>query len=493
MTSISYPGFGHIVNRTFDGADELSSVTTWLGGPGTCNGINYPTDTTTFSYDLDGNLTSSTLPTCDSKNTPNGPDVISRTYNSDNTLSSIYGTFNGSNGSLDYTSNGLGYVTSRTANGGTPTNYSYNAMGQVVSSASGTNTTNFEYDSAGNVTCNQAGQYQTYNSLGQLSVNYQNCGSTAAPQDNFTYDAYGDRIQELVPWGTSSVPLDYEYYNSVGEMTGYTAFFTQTNYSYAGNGQLIQISQGSTSLDLAYNEAVPIPEIISDSNWDFIYGPDNQVFEAINLTANPSTPVYLINDINGSPIANLSLDGKINNAMIYNTWGSPTSSSSPTPPPIGFDNAYYDGFSGFYYLNNRFYDLNTGQFITQDPRILATNQPWGYAGSANPTQGGQYSAEPAAIDQTQIYQFANDNPVTQRDMSGLCSSGCNALLSLAFTNASFTMMSMTLLSMALEIPAAMLLGPAGVMPVLVVSLIGAYLVWDEATKTSELAKMCRTP
>jgi RHS repeat-associated protein len=487
MTSITYPN-NNTVRRTFDGANQLTSVTTWLSDT-TCSGSLTP-DTTTFTYDLDGNLLTSTLPTCDTGNTPNGPDVINRTYNSDNTLNTISGTFNGHNASIVYSTNGLGYVTNRNVNSGASvTSYVYNAMGQITNSTTGTTSTNFQYDAAGNLTCNQSGQYQTYDSLGELQYNYQTCGSTATLQDTFTYDAYGDRTQELVPWGTGTIPLDYEYYNSVGEMTGYTAFFTQTNYSYSGNGQLIQISQGSTNLYLTYNEAVPIPQILSDNNWDFIYGPNNQVFEAILLptSSNPTpTPYYLINDINGSPLANLSSSGTVNNVTPYNTWGAATQSS--TAPPIGFDNAYYDGIDDFYYMMNRFYDPNTGQFITQDPRILATNQPWGYAGVASPSSGGTMSTNPMGIDQTQIYQFANDNPVTLRDMSGLCSNKCNSL-TMQGVNAFVLMSTVTMTSTMIDVPLLAAMGPAGLIGALVLGGIGLYLVDDEASHALDLAKM----
>ena len=67
MTSITYPNNSTAI-RTFDGANELLSVQTWLTfGTNSCN---ITTDTSTFSYDYNGNLKSTTLPDCDTKNTP---------------------------------------------------------------------------------------------------------------------------------------------------------------------------------------------------------------------------------------------------------------------------------------------------------------------------------------------------------------------------------------------------------------------------------------
>ena len=56
MTGLTYPN-GQSVTRVFNGANELTSVTTWLPGVGTCGTYSIPNDTTSFTYDLNGNLT----------------------------------------------------------------------------------------------------------------------------------------------------------------------------------------------------------------------------------------------------------------------------------------------------------------------------------------------------------------------------------------------------------------------------------------------------
>jgi len=50
-----------------------------------------------------------------------------------------------------------------------------------------------------------------------------------------------------------------------------------------------------------------------------------------------------------------------------------------TAAPIDFFGAYTDPVTGFVYLNNRYYDPSTGQFITQDPDVAQTGQPYEYA------------------------------------------------------------------------------------------------------------------
>ena len=57
-----------------------------------------------------------------------------------------------------------------------------------------------------------------------------------------------------------------------------------------------------------------------------------------------------------------------------------TSESGSVTTPIGFAGAYTDANSGLLYLINRYYDPATGQFLTVDPGVAVTGQPYAYAG-----------------------------------------------------------------------------------------------------------------
>ena len=331
-------------------------------------------------------------------------------------MTNLTGTGAGKNFSTVYADNGLGVTLSRTVNGGTPNNYTYNAVGNITSASSSSQS--FQYDQNSNITCNQSGQNLTYNSYNEVTDAYSTCGSTATLQDTFSYDSNGDRIQEMFPWNGQQVPKNYGY-NSLGQMTYFSIFDTSTNYTYSGSGQLMYENQGSTVLaQMTYNEATSTPEIISNGTYYFIYGPNNQVFETIDST----TPTYLLLDNLGSALADFAQNGTISNLTFYNTFGDSTASS--TAPPIGFDNAYYDSTSGLYYLLNRFYDPTTSQFLTIDPRTIDTGIPYSYAGMANPVSNGLITTSLYNQNQSQPYEFVNNNPIDGTDMSGLCP--CNS-------------------------------------------------------------------
>ena len=121
--------------------------------------------------------------------------------------------------------------------------------------------------------------------------------------------------------------------------------------------------------------------------------------------------------------SDLTQSAQVTNIASDNTWRySVSNANTSTASLIGFDNEYYDAPTSLYYMSNRFYDPGTGQFLTQDPRILATGIDYGYSSITNPTTGGQLILDPTQINQTQIYQFANNDPVNLVDRSGLCPS-----------------------------------------------------------------------
>jgi RHS repeat-associated protein len=64
--------------------------------------------------------------------------------------------------------------------------------------------------------------------------------------------------------------------------------------------------------------------------------------------------------------------------------------------PFMFAGQYFDSDSGLYYLRARYYDPSTGQFLSRDPLVDLTREPYGYV---------------------------HDNPLNFTDPSGLCDNG----------------------------------------------------------------------
>ena len=121
--------------------------------------------------------------------------------------------------------------------------------------------------------------------------------------------------------------------------------------------------------------------MLVDGATDFIYGPNGVPIEEVGGVGGP---LYFFRDTLGSTRALLGSDGTVGGAFSYSPYGNVTSATGVATTPVMFAGAYYDQESGFYYLINRYYDPTTDQFVTVDPAVSITQEPYQY-GSDNST------------------------------------------------------------------------------------------------------------
>ena len=154
---MTYPN-GKKVTRMFNAASQLASVRDWLG------------NTTSFSYDPNGDLTSEAY--------PNGVTAAS-VYDNAGQLTSISDTSGATTlASFTYARDNTGLVTSANTGvipGGNQ-NYTYTPISQLASC----NGAPFSYDPAGNLTGLPTGVTQAFNAGGELTST-QTQADTSAP------------------------------------------------------------------------------------------------------------------------------------------------------------------------------------------------------------------------------------------------------------------------------------------------------------------------
>ena len=114
---------------------------------------------------------------------------------------------------------------------------------------------------------------------------------------------------------------------------------------------------------------------------------------------------YLLSDQQGSIRAVVDAGGGTVASYRYDPFGARTAvTGSPDATPFGYAGQYTDQETGFQYLRARYYDPATAQFLTRDPLVGMTGQPYAYAGN---------------------------NPLTFADPSGMCLPLCLPLLIIA--------------------------------------------------------------
>ncbi len=248
-------------------------------------------------------------------------------------------------------------------------------------------TGSYTYDAGGDPTkvvdpTNGTPTTQTFNAAGEVTKATPHV--TTGTAATFTYDSIGARTSEKMPsWAGGSITYGYA---QTGQLSGVTMRSSpssaSTAYAYSGSGLRMGATEtiGSTheSQKFTWDTQTGTPELLADGTHYFIYGPTGQVIEQENETATLKNPLYLVHNALGSTVASISSTHVVSTAT-YNAYGAVVGHSGPNTTPIGFAGAYTDPVSGLLYLVNRYYDPTTGEFLSVDPDVSTTHEPYEYA------------------------------------------------------------------------------------------------------------------
>ena len=152
-----------------------------------------------------------------------------------------------------------------------------------------------------------------------------------------------------------------------------------SSYSYAYDGLRMAKTVGAVTDTFVWDTSGGVPVVLSDGTNDYLYGPDGRVVEQIDITAN--TADYLIDDQLGTPRVVENQAGAIVGTYTYDAMGNLVAHTGPGVTPIGYAGGYTDTETGLIYLQHRYYDPNTGTYLTLDPAVTQTMQPYQYAGN----------------------------------------------------------------------------------------------------------------
>jgi len=325
--------------------------------------------------------------------------TITNTYDSSDEISSITASNNsGTILGFSYLRSPSGSIASQTNAGalssssGSSSTYSYDTLSRVTQmtnstgSSTGTSST-YAYDASSNLTILPNGASGTYDPAGELTSSVlPSTASSPQRSTTYTYNANGERTNSAASTSGSSTPQvsTSATWNAANELTSYTSpSASMTSAIYDGQGLRTSASFSSTSgittiEHYLYDQTRSTPSLIMDSANAYVYANSIAPFEQVNLTTGKTT--YLITDATGSVRAVMSEEGKIEAIANYDAYGNPSTPGGLGPyTAFGFAGSYQDQ-TGLIYMINRYYDPSTGQFISVDPLVAATGQPYAYTG-----------------------------------------------------------------------------------------------------------------
>jgi RHS repeat-associated protein len=349
QAKLVYPG-GKAVSRVFDKDGRLEKVTDWLE------------HSTTFAYDPDSELASSTFPT-------GTGDVDTYAYNDADQMSEVKMAKGAETlASLAYTRDGDGQVkgiTSKGLPGEKKPAEEYDSNNRLVKGAG----TAYEYDAANNPTRLGSGGYG-YDSADELET---------GPSVSYAYDEMGQRVKATPATG----PVTSYGYDQAGNLISVerpkegTMAKIEDAYAYDGHGlRASQSISGATSY-LAWDASGSLPLLLADGTNSYIYGPGGLPVEQINNTT--GTVQYLHHDQAGSTRLLTGSTGKTEATFTYGPYGETTGHTGTATTPLGYDGQYTSSDTGLIYMRARTYDPSTAQFLSRDPLEMQTQEPYSYA------------------------------------------------------------------------------------------------------------------
>lgn len=136
---------------------------------------------------------------------------------------------------------------------------------------------------------------------------------------------------------------------------------------------------GGVAEGYVWNLAEGLPSNIQDGTTKYVTGPGGLPLEQV---ASGGTVLYYYQDQLGSTRELMDASGTTAATYTYDAYGNMKSSTGSVSNPFQYAGQYTDSESGLQYLRSRYYDPNTQQFLTVDPLVGATGQPYAYgAGS----------------------------------------------------------------------------------------------------------------
>ncbi|WTT80385.1 polymorphic toxin-type HINT domain-containing protein (plasmid) [Streptomyces sp. NBC_00080] len=222
------------------------------------------------------------------------------------------------------------------------------------------------------------------------------------PQRTYDYDATGNTRHR--PGTTVSATQELDW-SPDGKLSKLTENETSTDYTYDAAGTLL-IRSTENGERILYAGATELHLRANGTTWAQRYytaGDITAAFRSNQSGINKLT--YLAGDHHGTSSLALNPDtGQTFTKRFTTPFGKDrgTPTYGPWPDDKGFLGKTRDAGTGLTHIGAREYDTEIGQFISVDP-ILAADQPQSLNG----------------------YSYANNNPVTGSDPTGLWCDSCN--------------------------------------------------------------------
>lgn len=290
---------------------------------------------------------------------------------------------------LEYAYDAVGNITEVKLNGEVTESYTYDSLNQLSTATYGGNTYTYTYDNGGNITSVKKDgtvikSYTYGNSEWKdllTSYSYSNSSGTTTYSYGFTYDEIGN-------------PLSYNGATLVWQgrqLQSLTRYNSPIYYSYNAEGKITQINANNNFHQNYYWLGDTLTHLTLGDGYymSFLYDESGTPYGfKCNHTGDGGIYFYVYN-LQGDVTGIIDSSGNYVVKYTYDPWGKCTTTYDTTISignlnPFRYRGYIYDHIGGFYYLQSRFYDPNTGRFLNADGQLnddILGNNLFSYCGN----------------------------------------------------------------------------------------------------------------
>ena len=260
--------------------------------------------------------------------------------------------------------------------GTTTHSYAYTANSQLTTVTQGGTSTAYGVTPAGELTADTNGNTLAYNSKQELT----SLTPTSGPATSYGYDDNGSRTSgtiaahDSIPAATTAYGFDAEQNLATVILPGATS----ASVAYTSNGdglrQTRTTSAGTTGFTWDVSGGLPL--LLDDGTHTYLYGPSSAPVAQIDDSTGAAQ--YLHGDLVGSTRLITDSTGTVVGTTEYDPYGNRTAHTGTADSAIGYSGNWTDPITGLVYMRARDYDPGTAQFLTVDPLVDSTRQPYAY-------------------------------------------------------------------------------------------------------------------
>jgi RHS repeat-associated protein len=242
--------------------------------------------------------------------------------------------------------------------------------------------------------------YDTANQVCWTAPSAGDCARPPAGAATYRYNTEGDRTAQVSSAGATTT---YSY-DQANRLTSYISGHTTATYTYNGDGLRTAKTVNGRAEQFTWNTTQALPELLVDGSTYFIYGPGGLPVEQINRTG----VLFFHHDQLGTTRLLTNTAGAVAATYTYDPYGNLTAHTGTATTPLRYAGEYQDAESGLYYLQARYYDPTTSQFLTRDPAVAATRSADAYV-SGDPVNRGDPSGldEDITVDPNNPFNLSN--------------------------------------------------------------------------------------